>query len=152
MRLRAPHPDEAALLTQLCLRSKAVWGYDADFMLACGEELTLTPAAIAQSHVQVAEIDGRPAGVVQISVAGDVAQLDKLFVEPALLNTGLGRCLLAWAEKTARKEGAVRLVIEADPGAAGFYRRMGAIDDGMVPSGSVAGRFLPKLILALEDR
>ena len=32
--LRTPGPDEAAALTELCLRSKAVWGYDAQFMKA----------------------------------------------------------------------------------------------------------------------
>ncbi len=31
-RLRTPRCDEAAILTELCLRSKAVWGYDEEFM------------------------------------------------------------------------------------------------------------------------
>ena len=33
--LRPADPSEAALLTDLCLRSKAVWGYDAAFMARC---------------------------------------------------------------------------------------------------------------------
>ncbi len=35
LELRGALPGEAGLLTDLCLRSKAVWGYDAAFMAAC---------------------------------------------------------------------------------------------------------------------
>jgi hypothetical protein len=45
--------------------------------------------------------------------------------------------------------GADRMVIEADPDAAPFYRRIGAKDCGLVPSGSIPGRMLPKLLKAL---
>ncbi|HVV43160.1 MAG TPA: GNAT family N-acetyltransferase [Nitrobacter sp.] len=151
MLLREAHSEELAALTELCLRSKAVWGYDADFMRACRAELTLTPAALDQSHVQVAEIGGCPAGIVQVSIRGDEAQLDKLFVAPDRLRSGVGRDLLLWAAAKARKSGACTLVIEADPGAAAFYKHFGAVDDGLVPSGSITGRFLPRLVLALKD-
>ncbi|ANW01650.1 GNAT family N-acetyltransferase [Bradyrhizobium icense] len=147
--LRPARPEEGPALTELCLRSKAVWGYDDTFMQACGKELTLTPATILASHVQVAELDGRLAGVAEVKSSGDTAQLEKLFVEPGLLRTGAGRKLLDWAKATARAAGATALVIEADPDAADFYRRMGAVDDGLVPSGSIPGRLIPRLNLPL---
>ena len=147
--LRPARPEEGAELTELCLRSKAVWGYDDAFMAACRKELTLTPASIRASQVQVAELDGRLAGVAEVKSAGDTAQLEKLFVEPAMLRTGTGRKLLDWAKATARAAGATALVIEADPDAAEFYRRMGAVDDGVVPSGSIPGRLIPRLNLPL---
>jgi GNAT superfamily N-acetyltransferase len=147
--LRPARPDEAEALTELCLRSKAVWGYDAAFMQACRRELAVTPAAIMASRVQVAEVDGRLAGVAQVKSEGDVAQLEKLFVDPAMLRTGTGRQLLDWAKATARAAGAMSLLIDADPDAAPFYRRMGAVDDGVVPSGSIPGRFIPRLNLPL---
>ena len=147
--LRSARPEEGPALTELCLRSKAVWGYDDAFMQACRKELTLTPAAIMASQVQVAELDGRLAGVAEVKSGGDTAQLEKLFVEPAMLRTGTGRRLLDWAKATARAAGATALVIEADPGAAEFYRRMGAVDDGLVPSGSIPGRLIPRLNLRL---
>ena len=50
----------------------------------------------------------------------------RLFVEPALLGAGIGRRLFEWATATARNLGAVRITIEADPGAVPFYERMGA--------------------------
>ena len=147
--LRPARPEEGAELTELCLRSKAVWGYDDAFMAACRKELTLTPAGIRASRVQVAELDGRLAGLAEVKSNGDTAQLEKLFVEPALLRTGTGRKLFEWAKATARAAGATALVIEADPDAAEFYRRMGAVDDSLVPSGSIPGRLIPRLNLPL---
>jgi N-acetylglutamate synthase-like GNAT family acetyltransferase len=143
--LRSARPNEAAALTELCLRSKAVWGYDDEFMLACHRELTLTPENIRTSDVQVAEADGKVVGVAQITLSGKVAALDKLFVEPRSLRSGAGRMLFAWAKSLARQAGAAVLVIESDPGAAPFYRRMGAIDDGIASSGSIPGRFIARL-------
>jgi hypothetical protein len=96
--LRTPRPDEAAILTELCLRSKAVWGYDEEFMLACRNELTLTRSAMQSSHLKVAEIDGDLVGMAQVSVRSDIAELDKLFVEPTRLRSGSGRALFVWAK------------------------------------------------------
>ena len=147
--LRAARVDEAAALTDLCMRSKAMWGYDADFMAACRRELTLTPSAMSQAVLQLAEIDGKVVGLVELEFAGQVALLEKLFVEPSAQRTGTGRKLFAWAKITAISWGARILVIESDPKAAGFYRCMGAIDDGNVASTMIAGRFIPRLKLAL---
>jgi GNAT superfamily N-acetyltransferase len=147
--LRPARPEEGPALTELCLRSKAVWGYDDAFMAACRKELTLTSASILASRVQVAELDGRLAGMAELRSAGDTAQLEKLFVEPDMLRTGTGRKLFDWAKATARATGATALLIEADPDAAEFYRRMGAVDDGLVPSGSIPGRLIPRLNLPL---
>jgi GNAT superfamily N-acetyltransferase len=147
--LRTPRPDEAVALTELCLRSKAIWGYDEHFMKACRAELTITPEKMRSSYFQVAESGGHIRGVAQITLKGKVAELSSLFVEPARLRCGAGRQLFYWAKRTARGAGAAHLVIEADPYAAGFYRRMGAIDAGTVPSGSIPGRILPLLKLAL---
>jgi hypothetical protein len=96
--LRTPRPDEAAILTELCLRSKAVWGYDEEFMLAFRNELTLTRSAMQSSHLKVAEIDGDLVGMAQVSVRSDIAELDKLFVEPTRLRSGSGRALFVWAK------------------------------------------------------
>ena len=149
LQLRPARPDEAELLTDLCLRSKAVWGYDEAFMRACRAELTLSAADLAASSLQVA-VDGNDvAGLVQVAVEGEKADLVKLFIAPSTLRAGVGRQLFDWAVNNARERGARWLWIEADPDAAGFYRRMGAIDDGVAPSGSIPGRFLPRLKLRL---
>lgn len=150
MHLRAPSPDEAELLTELCLRSKAVWGYDADFMQACSSELTIRPADLAGDAFRVALVDDAIVGVAEIAVTGGDAELAKLFIAPGTIGTGVGKTLFAWAVNEARARGAMRLWIEADPDAAAFYRRMGATDAGSVPSGSIPGRFLPRLRFDLQ--
>jgi GNAT superfamily N-acetyltransferase len=147
--LRRPRPDEAATLTELCLRSKAIWGYNAEFIEACRNELTLTPELVRDSQIQIAEEDGAVVGIAQITVDADVAVLDKLFVEPTRLRSSAGRRLFEWATDAARDLGAGIMQIESDPGAAEFYRRMGAVDDGVARSGSIPGRVIPRLKLAL---
>jgi len=73
----------------------------------------------------------------------DTLDLDKLFVEPQGIRTGVGRALLARAIIEARRRGAKRLTIVADPYAAGFYERNGARRIGEAPSDAIPGRSLP---------
>jgi len=141
--------DELADLTELCLRSKAVWGYDRGFLEVCRGELTLREEDLMTTHVAVAEIRGAVVGVVQVETAGRTADLLKLFIDPPSLGNGTGRRLFDWACALAKDQSATDLVIEADPYVAPFYRRMGARDVGFAPSGSIAGRMLPKLTLDL---
>ncbi|MGH6680151.1 MAG: GNAT family N-acetyltransferase [Bradyrhizobium sp.] len=131
------------------MRSKAVWGYDEAFLEACRSELSFDERDLQVTPIAVAVRDGKLIGVVQVKITGDQADLLKLFVEPGVLGCGVGGALLAWATNVARTNGAARLVIESDPNAAPFYRRMGACDVGQAPSGSIPGRMLPKLAIEL---
>ena len=149
IRFRIPRLDELEALSQLCLRSKAVWGYDEAFLEACREELSITADDMGKSNVQIAEDDTGILGLAQVTTEGRQADLDKLFVDPLKLKSGVGKGLFAWAVKTAMSEGAERMIIEADPEAAEFYRRMGAKDAGTAPSAAIPGRFLPRLVLEL---
>jgi hypothetical protein len=60
------------------------------------------------------------------------------------------RCV-AHAVTEARQRGAERLTILADPNAAGFYERNGAVRIGEAPSDAVPGRLLPLYELNLFD-
>lgn len=150
IKLRNARPNELPGLCELCLRSKAVWGYDDAFMTACRTELTLRPDELQSTHLQVAERETAVVGLAQVKVAGADADLLKLFVEPALLRSGVGRLLFEWAIVTARALGANRMIIEADPGASPFYERMGARHAGFARSQSIAGRMLPRMQMDLE--
>jgi GNAT superfamily N-acetyltransferase len=147
--LRDARQDELPALSELCLRSKAVWGYDDAFMIACRTELTLRPGELEATHLQVAERDSTVVGLAQVKVTGTDADLLKLFVEPALLRSGVGRLLFEWATAKARGLGAARMIIEADPGAAAFYERMGARHAGLAASQSIPGRMLPRMQMDL---
>ena len=142
--LRAPEPGEIKALDALCFRSKAHWGYDADFMELCRPVLHVDPEAIGQGRVQVAEIDGAIAGVAQFTVDRVNAELDLLFVDPDHMGKGVGRALFEWACVTSRSQRAARLHILSDPDARGFYEKMGADYQGDEPSDAIPDRMLPR--------
>lgn len=148
---RPARPEECAALTELCLRSKAHHGYDADFMSACRPELTVTPNRLARGGHAVAEVGGKLAGFVQVLTQDGETWLEGLFVEPDFIGEGIGTQLMAAAIAMARETGAKELEIHADPFAEAFYISCGARRVGLVPSGSIPGRKLPQLVLSLTS-
>ncbi|MET9291602.1 GNAT family N-acetyltransferase [Streptomyces sp. NPDC003077] len=149
MPIRAARPDEAERLTELALRSKAYWGYDPAFMEACGEELTLREADVEPCRTHVYERDGRLLGLVTLEGEPPEGVLGMCFVEPSAIGQGIGRRLMEHARSQARRLGFDRLSIDADPNALPFYLAMGAVQVGTAPSGSIPGRELPRLSLAV---
>ena len=149
MRVRAARPDEAAALTELALRAKASWGYDAAFMAACRAELTFTPEKMAAWDIWVAERDGRLAGMVALHMDGDRAELEDFFVEPELHGQGIGAALMQVFTDAARARGATVVGLDADPNAEAIYQRLGFATVGRSPSGSIPGRFLPRMEMRL---
>jgi len=152
LQIRRPFVAELPYLSDLCLRSKAVWGYDKAFLEACRAELTLDESELIDSDIGVGAADGTIIGVVQIRLDGDHADLEKIFVEPRHLGRGVGRIMFEWALHEARSAGAQRIVVHADPSAEPFYKAMGMVDAGHAPSGSIPGRMLPRLVLPIDDR
>jgi len=142
--VRPARAGEAAGLTALCLRSKAHWGYDAEFMRLCVPSLTVEEEAIAEGRVLVAtDGSGRTVGTVSVGRDGDDAELALMFVEPSAIGGGTGRLLFEAAVGLARKLGYRRMTILADVNAAPFYERMGARFLRNEPSDAIPGRVLP---------
>jgi GNAT superfamily N-acetyltransferase len=145
-RIRRAQPADAAVLTSLALTSKAVWGYDASFMAAYRAELTITPQGISRHPTHLIERQGQVLGFYQLRIDGAVAEVAQFFIAPAMLRRGLGRRLWAHLESTVRVAGAMRLEVDSDPHAEAFYLAMGMRRVGEAPSGSIAGRMLPRLV------
>lgn len=141
--LEPAKPTDLPEISALCLRSKAYWGYDAAFMAACEDELTLRPEDLSD-HLIFARNGNVLVGTVCVIPNGPDAELAHLYIDPPFIGRGLGRKLFDWAAKAARKTGAARLVIIADPNAASFYAAMGANLMGESKSGSIPGRMLPQ--------
>lgn len=144
MILRAPRPSECKMLSDLCLRSKAYWGYDAAFLEACREELTLTADTLQNYEVAVAVSQNRICGLVQLDPIVPCGALEKLFVDPDAIGKGVGRRLFDWAVEIARQKGMTHFTIDGDPNSVPFYLKMGARLTGSTPSGSIKGRMLPQ--------
>jgi GNAT superfamily N-acetyltransferase len=143
--IRAARPGEAVLLSGLALRSKSHWGYPADFLEACREELTLSEAYIAASPVFILEEGEAIVGFYGLRAQGIELELLYLFIEPSAINCGYGRRLWAHAVETAARLGFQKITIESDPYAEAFYQAMGARRIGEAPSSLQAGRSLPVL-------
>lgn len=149
--VRRARPDEAPVLTALAMRAKASWGYDAAFMAACRDELTLTPAKIAAWQVWVAEAGGHIAGMVALNLDHG-AEVEDFFVEPAFQGRGVGRALMTELLAAARAAGASGLEVDADPNAEAIYAKLGFETFSRSPSGSIPGRWLPRMRLSLRRR
>jgi len=142
--IRAAWVGEAAKLTALCVRSKAHWGYDVEFMRLSASALAVDEADITAGRVLVAaDVEDRPVGMAAVLGKGDTVDLDALFVDPPAIGSGAGRALFAAALDLARGLGARRMTILADPNAAAFYERMGARFLQNAPSDAIPGRTLP---------
>jgi len=151
--IRLARIEEAAALSELCIRSKAVWGYDEVFMALARIVLEVRPEQVAAGDVWVATgADGEVAGMVALapSAQPNTLDLDKLFVEPQRIRNGVGRALMAHAIDEAQRRGAKRLTVLADPYAAGFYERNGARRIGEAPSDAIPGRSVPLYEIKLD--
>jgi len=152
--IRPALANEAAEITELGLQSKAHWGYDQAFMQACRQEMQHVPADIesSQSVYRVATIKGTLVGFYKLEdINSPRVTIDALFIDPTMIGHGVGRLLIEHAKEIAIKRGASFLVAQSDPFAESFYLAMGAELVGQLESGSIAGRFLPLVEIALSN-
>jgi len=142
---------DSIALSDLALRSKAHWGYDAVFLEACRAELAITPTRIANEEIWKAVDDsGRLLGFYALDIENGDGEIMDVFVEPSAIGDGVGRALFDHMFERAKTLGCRTLFVDADPNAEGYYKRMGFVPCGRSPSGSIPGRVLPRLRLPLN--
>jgi ribosomal protein S18 acetylase RimI-like enzyme len=155
--VRRADPAEAAglapVLTALCRRSKASWGYPPELLDRWANDLRIEPGDIVDDTVLVAETehDGL-VGFARVAQRTDHTQLKDLWVEPAAFRMGVGRSLWAAAIAVASDLAFDELRFAADPNAEPFYVHLGARRIGMLPSEIVNGRTLPLMAFDLRVR
>ena len=131
--IRRATADEAALLTKIALDAKRHWGYPEHWIKHWEADLTITPDFILDNHVYVAaESGGEVRGFYALSVNGEQAELEHMWVTPECIGTGIGKELFLDAMERAAALEVRGVEISADPNAAGFYERMGAKQIGEV--------------------
>ena len=146
VRLRPAHLGEEDTLSDLCLQSKAHWGYDEVFLAEVAPYLRVTAEAIDAGFTTVAELDdGTLLGVCQIDPGGHHGTLDLLFISPAAIGKGVGRDLFEDAKARLKARGKTVMTILSDPYAEAAYIHMGARRVAMRPSEVFKGRELPWL-------
>lgn len=151
MQIRAARPDEAGLLSELAVRAKGFWGYDAEFLRDCAAPLAVQPDEVAVRRVTVADRDGVVLGFYALEGGPPSGVLDLMFVDPVHIRNGVGRRLWEHLVATARDVGLSEFTIDSDPFAEPFYLAMGAVRTGSVPSEVRSGRELPRLTFTVSS-
>lgn len=124
--IRLAHPDDRLNLIELQRRASLVWEDTRQKLLDDPDIVDLDEEMLANNEVFVAEIAGRIVGFATIVAhEGNDAELEGLFVEPALWRKGIGRALVQQVEREAMAWGASRLHVMANQNALGFYTAMG---------------------------
>jgi N-acetylglutamate synthase-like GNAT family acetyltransferase len=151
--IRMAKPEEAELISDLALRSKGYWGYDAAFLASCKAELSYSPSQLlsAEYCFKVAQLPNQPiCGFFALKfVVSKHPELEALFVDPNFIGQGWGKHLLISVIDVATRHHAKSIKIQSDPFAEDFYLANGAIKVGESESQSIPGRFLPKLEILL---
>lgn len=149
--IRRGQPGEGKALTELALRSKAYWGYDAAFMKDCREALIITEEKIKYHQVYLASEGLDVAGFYCLIISGASGVLDDMFIDPRYIGTGCERCLWDHMIALAKEMGIYELTIDADPNAEGFYLKMGAERVGESESTAIPGRMLPLMKMTVRE-
>ena len=132
--IRPAAANEASVLTNIALDAKRHWGYPEHWIKHWESDLTISSDFIRDNHVYVAEENGEIRGFYALCVANSKAELEHMWVTPALIGTGIGKELFLDAMERAAKLDVGAVEITADPNAAGFYKRMGATQIGETDS------------------
>ena len=140
-------PTDALQLKAIAVAAKAHWGYQAEWLERWATLFQVTEEALAHQQAYKAIANAAIIGWHAVIVGQPVAVLDDLWVTPACMGKGVGRALFEHARHIAQQQGAVRLAIEADPYAVGFYQHMGATIVGEIQS--AMGRMLPLMEVRL---
>ena len=137
-------PKDAPTLSAIAHRAKQHWDYPKEWMKLWESELTIRPDYIAEQEVVKMMADGQVAGfyALQYHETYQCLEIGHFWIDPAFIGKGYGRLAFEHLLNNLKSKGEKRMIIEADPYAAGFYERMGAVQIGRLES-SVEGRFLP---------
>ncbi len=148
LRIRAALPTEAQKLTQIAHEAKRHWGYPEHWIQHWEADLTVSPDFISDNEVYVAEQADEILGFYALTLHGEKAELEHMWVAPEHSGAGIGKELFVHAMRHAAGENISAIEISSDPNAEGFYQKMGARKIGEVSS-EIDGepRVLPRMMI-----
>ena len=151
MNIRKAAIHEADLVSDLCFRSKAYWGYSEEFMEACREDLTISANDIETSLVYVIEEDSGIKGFMGLERSEDRILLGYFFIDPDAIGKGYGKALWEHMIQVVKSLNERAVLIHSDPYAEEFYLARGAVRIGEIESTIIPGRKLPLLHFEIRD-
>jgi len=143
--IRDAMPADLAALRDVYRRASLSNEGDQETLLASPDALEFPGLGGDDRRTRVATADGRIAGFATSVPAGDVVELDDLFVDPGRMRQGAGRALVLDAVAIARELGAGRVEVTANPHALVFYGKA-----GFIAGHEVQTRFGPGLRMHID--
>ena len=143
--IRDAVPADVAVLREVFRRASLSNEGDRMALLASPDALDFAGLGGDGRRTRVATADGRIAGFATSLPAGDVIELDDLFVDPGWMRQGAGRALVLDAMAIARDLGAARIEVTANQHALVFYGKAGFTADHEVRT-----RFGPGIRMHLD--
>jgi N-acetylglutamate synthase-like GNAT family acetyltransferase len=144
-KIRQARTEECGALTEIAMRSKAHWGYGAEFMTAVRADLEVRAEKFMPGfHVYVLETDCEMIGFYSLRPENSESViLEDLFIDAQHIGHGYGKQLWKHSLVVAQSLGYRKLTLVSDPFAENFYAHMGAVRIGEAESNALAGRMLP---------
>lgn len=150
MRIEPAKRTDAAQITELTLRSKAYWNYDAKHIEAWRDELTTTAKHIDEHNIyKLVDGDTLIGFYAYYFENKTEINLDNFFVAPEYIGQGFGKVLMLDFLKRIESTKAETIILVADPNAEKFYKHMGFKSVGKRES-SIKGRFLPIMTMRIK--
>ena len=151
--IRQARHDECGALTEIAMRSKAHWGYSAEFMANVRADLEVRPEKFMPGfHVYVLETEHEMIGFYSLRPENaESVILEDLFIEPQHIGHGYGKRMWEHSLAVARSLGYRKLTLISDPYAEAFYSQQGAVRIGETESNALAGRMLPVMEYVLDS-
>jgi len=130
--IRPARAEDQPVLLAIVWKTVMASERDRDTLLAHPEAVQVPLEQLTPATACVAEAAGSLAGfaVVLPRPDGD-AELDGLFVDPAMQRLGIGRRLVERTKALARAMGAPTLHVVANDDALAFYRSVGFVETGV---------------------
>ncbi len=129
--IRPARPEDQPRLLHIMWQTVLDSESDREMLLARPELVQVPVEHLTPAAACVAEIAGIAAGfAVVLPRSNGQAELDGLFVDPALQRHGIGRALTTEAKRLARSMGAAELYVVANEDALAFYNSVGFVEIG----------------------
>lgn len=135
--------SDAKSLTEIALKSKAIWGYSDEQIQNWTEELTVSNQMIEEMFVYKFLVAKKVVGFYILNQPKENSiELEFLFVLPNFIGKGIGNQLLLHAFEKAISLNCKKIILLADPNATPFYQSKGFVIIDKKES-AIFGRFLP---------
>jgi len=135
MQTRVATPADLEGIEAVLRKAAAFWEEDRPFLEAHPDAIVVPVDLVPRGQVRVAVVSGSVVGFSSYVVSSaSTWEVEDLFVHPERMGAGVGRRLVEEMVEAATGAGCLRLEVTANPGAAGFYEKVGFVRDGLVPT------------------